>query len=468
MLTRVRKTIEAYRMLHRGDHVLVGVSGGGDSVALLAVLQRLGPPRGVTVTAAHFNHATRAGESDRDEAFVRKLCEERNVPLLTGSLGKATRTAGLSVEDFLRRERYAFFDAASRKTGANRVALGHHRGDQAETVLMNILRGSGLSGLGGIPPVRDGGRFIRPLIDCPPDEIADYLEKQGLPFITDSSNADERFLRNRVRNTLLPELERLFNPAIVDSLCRLADVFRQEDDYITRAARLVLEPWPHDASGTTVPVSALAALHPALRRRVVLEIVRGLSGPDCAVGLEHVQAVLHLAEGGRPSGSLDLPGGLLVRRNYGSIDFRHAGRSETLYRDGRLPAGSRDRFRFDVTVPGTIRIESLAMSVRFRELRRPPRKPQATARRAYLDLERVSGPLVLRSAEPGDRIQPLGMKGTRKLSRLFIDEKIPRFERGRIPLLADEISILWVPGLRLSERVRVAGTTRCVLKAEII
>jgi tRNA(Ile)-lysidine synthase len=468
MLNRVRKTIREYGMLQRGDHVLAGVSGGADSVALLAVLQRLGPSCGVTLSAAHFNHGTRAGESDRDEAFVRALCEARGIPLLTGSLGKARRAPGLSVEDFLRRERYAFFESASRRSGAGRIALGHHRGDQAETVLMNIIRGSGVSGLAGIPPVRDGGRIIRPLIDCSSGEIVEYVKSEGLPFVTDSSNADERFLRNRIRRTLLPELERRFNPAIVDSLCRLADVFRQEDDYIGREARRALGACTLDPPAASIAIRDLAALHPALRRRVVLEMARSLAGPHRAVGLEHVQAVLDLAEGGNPGGSLHLPGRLLVRRSYGRLEFIRSGRPAGRPRiagDGENPG---ETFSVEVPIPGTLRIESVGVRMRFRVLRRPPAEPSATARTAYLDLDRVCGPLVVRSARPGDRIQPLGMEGTRKLNRLMIDEKIPRERRRRIPVLADDLSILWVPGLRLSERARVAVGTRRVLKAEII
>jgi len=468
MLNRVRKTIRAHRMLQRGDHVLAGVSGGADSVALMAVLQRLGPSFGGTLTAAHFNHVTRAGESDRDEAFVRNLCQACGIPLLIGSLGTARRPAGLSVEDFLRRERYAFFESARRQAGANRIALGHQRGDQAETVLMNVIRGSGVGGLAGIPPVRDGGRLIRPLIDCSPREIVEYCRQEGLPFVTDSSNADERFLRNRIRRILLPDLERLFNPAIVDSLCRLAEVVRQEDGYMVEEARRALGPWQRGPSEASIPVAGLAALHPALGRRVVLVIVRDLAGPDCAVGLEHVQAVLDLACGSRPGGSLDLPGRLLVRRSYDRLEFVREGTPDRRHRGERAGEGLTGAFRVAVPVPGTIRIEPLGLRMRFRELRRPPSSPAATARTAYLDLERVCGPLVVRSAIPGDWIQPLGMTGRRKLSRLFIDEKIPRDRRNRFPLLADDVSILWVPGLRLSERARVDGGTRRVLKAEII
>jgi len=463
MLVKVRKTIRAFRMLEPGERVLVGVSGGADSVALLAALHRLGPSLGVTLSAAHFNHGTRAAESDRDESFVRRLCEASGIALLTGSMGTEKRGAGLSVEDFLRRKRYAFFESARRQAGADRIALGHHRGDQAETVLMHIIRGSGVSGLAGIPPVRDGGRIIRPLIDCSPGEIIEYCRQEGLSFVTDSSNADERFLRNRIRRVLLPDLEKRFNPAIVDSLCRLADVVRQEDDCMREEARLALGALAPDPAAPVIPIGKLDALHPALKRRVIREIVRGLAGPDRAVGLDHVRAVLDLAAGGDPGASLDLPGGILVRRVYGNLEFKGGGR-----RGGHAQEGTALSFCQAVSIPGTVGIETLGLRVRFRELRRRPLRPETTPRTAYLDLERIDGPLVLRSPRPGDRIQPLGMKGTRKLSRLLIDEKVPRDRRNRLPVLADGVSVLWVPGLRLSERARVTGGTRRVLKAEII
>ncbi len=243
MLTKVRKTIKKHDMLRKGDHVLVGVSGGADSVALLAVLNHLRPAWGLTLTAAHFNHKTRAAESDRDEAFVRTLCQSIGIAVVCGSLKEGTRPRGLSIEDFLRRSRYGFFEKMLRKAEANRIALGHHQGDQAETVLMNVIRGAGLAGISGMPPVRNAGTIIRPLIDCPRREILDYLAAVGLSFVDDSSNTDERFLRNRIRAHLMPELQKSYNPAIHETLCRLADVLRTENDYMTREAQLRLTRW---------------------------------------------------------------------------------------------------------------------------------------------------------------------------------------------------------------------------------
>ena len=457
-------------MLRKEDHVLVALSGGADSVALLAVLNRLRPACGISLTAAHFNHKTRDSESDRDEAFVRALCKSFGIALICGSLKHAERPKGISTEDFLRRRRYGFLEKALRKAGATRIALGHHQGDQAETVLMNVIRGAGLNGLSGIPPVRTGGTFIRPLIDCSRREIVDYLAAEGLSFVDDSSNTDERFLRNRIRFSLMPELEKRFNPSIGETLCRLADVIRTENDYIAEQVRIRLTRWREGRDPENpleVPIEELTSLHPALQRRAILEIARDVSARDAAIGLEHVEAVLDMAGGANPSGSLDLPGGIRVGRSYGLLEFRRVSRLGGRPRRENAPESSREPYRFEVSVPGTVRIPGGTTSIRFRELRRAP-SVLSTERKAYLDMERIAFPLVVRTLLPGDRIQPMGMKGTRKLKSILIDEKIPREHRGRIPVVADDISVLWVPGLRLSERVRVGKGSKRILSAEIV
>jgi tRNA(Ile)-lysidine synthase len=470
LLTKVRKTIRKHGMLRKGDHVLVGLSGGADSVALLAALIHLRPACGIALTAAHFNHKTRASESDRDEAFVRTLCKSVGVALICGSLKDAKRPRGISLEDYLRRNRYEFLEKARQKAAATRIALGHHQGDQAETVLMNVIRGAGLNGLSGIPPVRNAGTLIRPLIDCSRREIVEYLAAAGLSFVDDSSNADERFLRNRIRSSLMPELEKRYNPAVGETLCRLAEVIRTENDYMKEQAQILLSRWRKGRGQDKpleIPIAELMGLHPALQRRAILEIARDSSAADAAIGLEHVEAVLDMAGGVNPGGSLDLPGGLRVGRTYGRLEFRRVSRSDWRSRRGTAPDESKKPFQFEVTIPGTVRIPGGTMSIRFRELKRAP-SVLSTERKAYLDMERIAFPLVVRSVLPGDRIQPLGMKGTRKLKSVFIDEKIPREHRGRIPVVADGISVLWVPGVRLSERVRVGKGSKRILSAEIV
>ncbi len=297
-----------------------------------------------------------------------------------------------------------------------------------------------------------------------------FLHEEGISFIDDSSNADERFLRNRIRIGLMPELEGRFNPAIRETLCRLADVIRDENDYISRAAKVHVARWRGDDGSKQpfqVPVTELRGLHPALQRRVILDIARSASAAESSIGFDHVQAVLELAAGTKSGGCLDLPGGLLIKRKHGVIEFRQDEKPDRRHRGGRAPKAMEEAFSLDVAIPGTVRITCLGMSIRFRELKRVP-TILATDGRAYLDRDRIAFPLVVRSMKPGDRIQPLGMKGTRKLKSVFIDEKISRELRGAIPILADALSVLWVPGVRLSERVRIGEATKRVLSAEII
>ena len=317
MLTKVRKTVKKHDMLRKGDHVLVGVSGGADSVALLAVLNHLRPAWGLTLTAAHFNHKTRAAESDRDEGLRSDPLpihrDRRCVRLAQGG----TRPRGLSIEDFLRRSRYGFFEKMRRKAGANRIALGHHQGDQAGDGPHERHPGARDLPDFGMPPVRNAGTIIRPLIDCTRREILDYLAAVGLSFVDDSSNTDERFLRNRIRAHLMPELQKSYNPAIHETLCRLADVLRTENDYLTREAQLRLTRWRNgrkQQNPLEVPIAELKISPSGPAAQGDSEIAREVSAEDAAIGFEHVQAVLALAGGTnrRLAGSA---GRILVKRS---------------------------------------------------------------------------------------------------------------------------------------------------------
>jgi tRNA(Ile)-lysidine synthase len=229
MLNKIRHSVQKFGMLQGGEHVVVAVSGGPDSVSLLQVLALLAPEYGLTLTTAHLNHGLRGAESDAEERLVCRLCGERGISCavkrvnLTELRQRGRRRR--SLEDLGREERYSFFSALGERVGASRIALGHHREDQAETVLMNLIRGSGLEGLKGILPVRDG-IFIRPLIEVSREEILTFLLTQGIPFSEDSSNTRDVFLRNRIRHQLIPLLQAHYNPRIVDALNRTASIVR--------------------------------------------------------------------------------------------------------------------------------------------------------------------------------------------------------------------------------------------------
>lgn len=319
MLRSVRKTIAESALLERGDHLLVAVSGGPDSVALLRVMALLSPEYELTLTTAHLNHGLRGEESREEEAFVRSLSAGMGIRCISKTLDirSLRKGSGKSMEEVGREQRYRFLDEAAQACGAAKIATGHHRGDQAETVLINLLRGSGLEGLKGIVPLRDG-RIIRPLLHVGRPEILAFLRHEGLTYREDGSNRSLCFLRNRIRHRLIPELAASYNPAIVRGLSRTAEIIRREDDYLQAAVRRILNGWgivPGTAD-VSLPLRDLTDLHEALQRRVLKCLLESAAPAGTGIGYRHVEAALALARlPRRRKASLDLPGLIRVETN---------------------------------------------------------------------------------------------------------------------------------------------------------
>jgi tRNA(Ile)-lysidine synthase len=315
VLKKVRKTIADSHLLERGDHLVVAVSGGPDSVALLWALVLLSREYALQLTTAHLNHGLRGEESQREERFVHSLCAGLGIRCIGKTVDICTlqRERRKSLEDVAREERYRFFHETAEACGAKKIATGHQRDDQAETVLINLLRGSGLEGLKGIVPLREG-RIIRPLLHVTRTEILKFLDREGLTYFTDSSNTNPRFLRNRIRHQLIPELSARYNPGIVKGLSQTAEIVRREDDYLQTAAGEALRRWgvvPGDAE-IVLPLADFIGIHAALQGRVIKRLLDAASPLRNGVGYRHVEAVLALARSpGRRKASLDLPG--LVR-----------------------------------------------------------------------------------------------------------------------------------------------------------
>ena len=472
MLGKVKKVIEKYHMISSGCRVLVAVSGGPDSVALLAILHKLAPELGVRLVVAHLNHCLRP-EADDEEQFVRELClsMELQMESARADILELSRFQGKSVEDTARAVRYSFLDQAADRVSADRIALGHHLHDQAETVLMNLLRGSGQEGLKGMQPVRDR-RYIRPLLYSSRSEIRAFLTGEGLSFVVDHSNEDLGYLRNRIRHQLLPLLESQYKTGIDKTLARTAEIIGRENDFMEEQVRRILADWRISDSTNDVclDISKLRALHEALTRRIIKVILERFSPDEKGVFHTHIQAVIDLAFLGKPSGRLHLPFAVEAKRDYGRLILRRRERS-----------GPGDNYCYPVTVPGRIHIPEAKMVLEFSvidgghpeitELMREKGEavPECAvgsqqAGHVYLDYERLTFPLKIRSILPGDRMQPLGMEGTKKVKAIFIDKKVSREDRHRIPLLAGADGILWVAGLCLNESVRITAGTRQVLK----
>jgi len=475
MMKKVRRTIEKYDLLHTHDRVLAAVSGGPDSVALLIILNRLSAQEyDLTLAVAHLNHGLRGSESDQEEMFVRRLCESLKIPFFSrkADIGEALRRDKGSLEEICRRERYAFFDELRRREGMNRVALGHHLDDQAETVLMRLLRGSGPEGLTGMAPVRDR-IYIRPLIEVTRKEILAFLKQEGASFVEDPSNEREICLRNRIRKSLLPALVDGYNPRLVENLGRTAEIIRQEEDYLQGIVEDIMNQW--NAAGpdemVRIPLEALRSLHEALRRRIIKTILLKASPLKNGIGYRHVRAVMKILNGENPGAVLDMPFNVRVRREYAALCFERGAPASGPAFPGRFKKRDEkkgeERYSYPVAVPGEVDIPEWGRTLSFRYVEKG-QAAMGSDRTAFVDPERILFPMNVRSWMPGDRIEPLGMGGKkRKVQDVFTDEKVPRRERAVFPLLVDRESVIWIPGLRLSERVRVTDRTGRVLKIEI-
>ena len=395
MLNKLRKLLRQYDMIAPGDHVVCAISGGADSVALLFGMYLLREKLGITLSAAHFNHHLRGEESDRDEQFVRDFCSRYDIPLTVGSAQVVSGKKGL--EAAAREARYAFFATLSGK-----IATAHTADDNAETVLMHLVRGTGLRGLGGISPVN--GHIIRPMLTATRQEVLAFLEEYCLTYVEDSSNQTDDFLRNRLRHKVVPLLK-VENPRLAENLSQMAMELRKDADAL-------------ESVGALPSVVELRTMSAALRSRAICRFLKenGVSEPERS----HIRAVESLVFSEKPSARANLPGGVTVGREY-----------------DRLVVLEQKNVLKEVTLsPG----DAVCL-------------PQWGFTVSYMSAEEIlntkdmftvnaSGPVVLRSRQAGDSIRLNA--GTCTLKKLFIDRKISAHQRQRIPVLADEQGVLGV------------------------
>ncbi len=479
MLITFHKTIEKYGMLSRGDTVGAAVSGGPDSIALLHGLISLLEEYAIHLVIIHMNHGLRSHASDREEAFVHDQGRALNIPVVSRKIyvpDICKREKG-SIEDICRRERYRFFKEAADTHKIDKIALGHNKNDQAETVIMKFLRGSGLDGLKGMLPVRDGV-YVRPLIEISRDAIIRFLESKGLNYVTDSSNMETIYLRNRVRHNLIPDLEENYNPKIVDSLGQLSGILRMENDFIERAVEECFTLLNGDSANSEVKIdiSKFRTLHPALQFRVVKRLLKRGVHPLKEIGYVHVGAVIDLIYGSKPNARVDLPGSVTVYREYDHFtvcksenDSMSAEKSpdsekKTSRRDDKRDVND---YYYMVNVPGLVDIKEIGRGMKFDYVETDQVDFDSNTT-AFIDSRAVKKPLSIRNIRLGDTIQPLGMTGTKKLKSLFIDEKVPKRYRSSMPLLVDGLSVIWIPGFRLNDRVKVTDTTGAIIRIEMI
>ena len=461
---RVAVSVAAWALIPPGGRVVAAVSGGGDSVALLHLLAELAGRSVVALAGvAHVNHRLRGPQSDEDERFCRELARRFGVPCLveSASVADLARARKISVERAGHQVRHAFFGRAARKLDAGRVALGHTIDDQAETVLLRLVRGAGAAGLSGMRPRI--GVLVRPLLAVGRADLRRYLAEREIPFRDDASNADRRVPRNRVRHELLPQL-RTYSPRIVEALARQADIARADEAWLSRranelSAELVL------SSGGAIEMDAagLTALPPALARRVVRDALLRVAPGLGAIGFDAIERVRHAAAEG--PARADLPG-CRVERTGGCVRLAP--------RRGRGVRESRPAFAYRLEVPGAVAVPEAGVLVRAEVAAADAacisgvgggRADDPGAAESAVVAALPAAPLVVRSWRFGDRYRPLFLGGrSRKLQDLFVDRKVPRADRTRVPVVLDAAGrIVWVMGFGVDHDHRVGAGDESVL-----
>ena len=377
-----------------GDTVICAVSGGADSMALLWGMYLLKERLGITLQAAHFNHGLRGAESDADAAFVEQFCNDYNIPVFMG--GQQVVAGAKGLEAAARDARYKFFDTLDGK-----IATAHTADDNAETVLLHLIRGTGLKGLGGITPVR--GNVIRPMLQITRKDVLEFLEEYSIQYVEDSSNAGDDFLRNRIRHNVMPLLLQE-NPRLTQDITAMTASLRQDEEYLSSLI-------PKSAD-----VDVLCKLAPALQSRAISEFLvqSGVKEPSRA----NIQSVISLLYSQCPSASVNLPGGIVIERNYDKL--RTASMVDA-------PAS------VELQVPGVTRFGAYSIHCKAGSMEKPQYDRFVVA---------PTGKVIVRSRKPGDELRLMG--GTKSVKRIFTDKKIPATDRKTIPVIVDELGVLAV------------------------
>ena len=453
---KVKETIKRFGMLEPGDRVLVAVSGGPDSVCLLSALHSLSEELRISLHVAHLDHMFRGKESGDEAHFVEDLAKKLGIPSTIDHIDVPAfcREQGLPPQAGAREVRYAFFTRIARATGAARIATGHTATDQAETFLMRLLRGAGVTGLSAIRPMR--GNIIRPLIDLTRDEVLDYLRSAGAEFVTDPSNAKPLYTRNRIRLEIMPVLKR-FNPRIEKALASEAGLLRDEDEAIGQYVETIAETvFTRNEDVLAVKRNDFNALPHAFRRRIFRKIA-GLSGADpSTLSLAQIDNALVFMAAAQTGRTMSLTWGLSIGREYDRFVIS-------------IPT-DRQEFSYSLTSPGITVISELGLEVEISITDSISMTPEEKIYlwQAMFDYDKIGRFLTLRNRRLGDWFRPSGMGGrSKKLQDYLVDKKVPRRKRDQVPLLCIGDDILWVVGFRTDERFAAGPDAKTVVVVRV-
>lgn len=450
LIDKVDKTIKKYNMLHFNDHVLVGLSGGPDSVCLVYVLNSFKQKYSLRLSAAYIDHGLRPKDVPKEIEFCENLCKQLNIDFYTKSVSvkEFSLQEKISIQEAARILRYSALEHISLNIKANKIAIAHNADDQAETVLMRLLRGAGPAGLSGIPPVRK--KIIRPLIEIERHEIESYLRERGIEFIFDPSNSNIKYFRNRIRHTIMPVIKSIC-PKATKIISKTAEILREENDYINTSVtkalmRIISRKSEHKVELFCNPMEILNIV--VLRRalRFAIDSIKGLKG----IEFDHIEEIITLIKKGKPGDRVYLPRGIRAIKGYSTIIIT----SEPPAKLGT----------YEIDAPKEIFLKEISMTLSLKLLNREEIADfTGNKTTLYVDADKIKFPVIVRARKEGDYFYPFGFGKRKKLQDFFVDEKVPRDERDSIPIIENQGEIVCIVGYRLDDRYKIEhNTKKCI------
>ena len=462
---QVKNTIEKNHLIEKGDKVLLCVSGGPDSMTLLHIMRRLEKEYDIKLVIAHLDHMLRGNRSIADANFVKETSSRLNIPAIIERINvrRISNSSRMSIEEAAREVRYGFYKKAAEKSRANKIATAHTMDDQAETVLMRFIKGSGSLGLSGIPYKRklENACIIRPLLDIKRSDIEKYLKRYSIASRLDASNLKKMYLRNKLRLVLIPLLEKDFNPRVKENVNLISKNLNDEFDYLNTLTKGIYKKHVLETKkAITISINSLRHQHVALQRLLVRQIINKLKGNLKRINFRHWQGIESMLSG-KDATIVKLPDGLNVIKKGGKLVFTKVG----VLRE----VAPKFRKVIKLNIPGRVIIPELGVEAQANVVNAAPKFKKGDKRKRveYINGDLFLHPLKIRTRRKGDKMRPLGMKSYKKLHDIFVDEKVPRGMRDRIPLFIGGNSILWAAGLRLSEECKIDRNTKRVIKLEL-
>ena len=451
---KVLSTINRYELIKKGDKIVVGLSGGPDSVCLLHILSRMKDEWDLEIYAAHLNHQIRGIEAQKDAFYISKLCEEMGITFFIKSINvpEYCERNGVSIEEGARQLRYEMFSEIKDKTKANKIAIGHNLNDQAETILMRIMRGTGLQGLKGIDYIRDGV-IIRPILDIERKDIEEYCKHYKLNPRIDQSNLESIYTRNKIRLDLIPYMKDNFNSNVIESIVRMGNSLRSDNDYLENEALIKFKDISKiNSDSVELKINSYTNLHSAIKVRVLRNAIKQILGDTNFIDQRHIDDIIELEDESKIDKVINLPRGIFVYRKKDSIIITN---KEIVIEDLE--------FCYNIPSNGFIKIREIGVVIETQVMSIDKYKRSKSDKSCkWFDFNKIEGGIVARNRRTGDKIKLSG--GSKKIKDLFIDIKIPKEDRSKVPIIADSQGILSVGNIRNSENYKIDSQTKEVLK----